>query len=1076
MTVGGKKAPEDFSVLELLNKGGLRLPQMTTAERNNFKVANNALGSGLTIYNKDTKCVEYWNAIRWVSLCEGASQSTLGPVPCTDIKADGSGCDQPFVVTDPDCPNGPFTIAIVAGSQFASLSDVDLVNGSFRISFQANETIDAHTVLVRVTSTCTNMYKEFLFSQNGVVCSGNYSIPTVTATGITLCSGGSTYLSVPSTTANLDKLIWTRNGVEVARGVNNYAVTQPGKYNVSMGAIGCYTNPANEKNITASGTAYAKTLSAIVTNSGVICGTNTVTLTALLSSPETVVWFQDGVERSTSQKGSPNLVLSGDAAVGKWYGIIVDGTSVASSSCLSQPSNSVIVSKSSQTQQVTVNAADALVNGQPLANFANFCKGGSLDLSVANKVTGITYTWYNGANPITVNPFQIPDSQAKILLRLVATDNSGTACAGEVNSTEKDIITAVAPVQPNITGSAVLCGGTSDLTLVPAQPGVYSYTWYKDNVKMSETTATITIASPGSTYSGTVSNASGCSSPMVSKQISTEVSSLPVLSWISKPVSGIYGGNVTVQTGIEFGPATSYTWEATNGAVITGTGASVSIKYPATGADGGTVDIKVTAENVCGKSAPLTLSIPVNNSCPTPSLAPQGSASPSITVGSSASLGVTVTNGVTATLQWYTNTTASTTGGTAISGATAATYQYAPSGSGTAFLYCVVTNGCTGKPTGALLFTVTTAADPATITPGSGTFTGRTTFDVNESNFNAGCGTADARGGVTVKADFNQLSTYSQAYIFTPSGSVSKIRFVYVESLSGAIVSSFSSATSETALNQSSPVIATMIYKTTLSSPQGQTTGLARGRTDANALSVDIYVIYNDKSDGTGVDKKLRLNAKIKDCQFCGAYIAAGVWKTFMCHNLGADTSKDPFTPDLAIGGDYYRWGAKTPIATSYTPAGEINVSIWGEFNSYKTSLSNWGGNQDNSTIKGPMDPCPDGFRVMNVAEVAGLMKMNTFVDVGVLGSTAMYTNAQIGGSRVVGAPLYFQWNGYRSNNRGLLLYRGAQFNYQVNAGYSDASGYTWFNSYTSSRSKDLWTGATNMAVAAASSVRCVEQ
>lgn len=36
ITIEGKKEPEAFSVLELINKGRLRLPQMTTAERNAF--------------------------------------------------------------------------------------------------------------------------------------------------------------------------------------------------------------------------------------------------------------------------------------------------------------------------------------------------------------------------------------------------------------------------------------------------------------------------------------------------------------------------------------------------------------------------------------------------------------------------------------------------------------------------------------------------------------------------------------------------------------------------------------------------------------------------------------------------------------------------------------------------------------------------------------------------------------------------------------------------------------------------------------------------------------------------------
>ncbi|SIR03763.1 hypothetical protein SAMN05880574_1631, partial [Chryseobacterium sp. RU37D] len=42
----------------------------------------------------------------------------------------------------------------------------------------------------------------------------------------------------------------------------------------------------------------------------------------------------------------------------------------------------------------------------------------------------------------------------------------------------------------------------------------------------------------------------------------------------------------------------------------------------------------------------------------------------------------------------------------------------------------------------------------------------------------------------------------------------------------------------------------------------------------------------------------------------CGAYIAPGQWKDFMCHNLGADVSADPFTPSASIQGAKYQWGA----------------------------------------------------------------------------------------------------------------------------------------------------------------------
>ena len=48
----------------------------------------------------------------------------------------------------------------------------------------------------------------------------------------------------------------------------------------------------------------------------------------------------------------------------------------------------------------------------------------------------------------------------------------------------------------------------------------------------------------------------------------------------------------------------------------------------------------------------------------------------------------------TTTYQWYSNTTNSVSGGTAISGATSATYTPPSATSGTTYYYCVVTGTC----------------------------------------------------------------------------------------------------------------------------------------------------------------------------------------------------------------------------------------------------------------------------------------------------------------------------------------------------------------------------------------------
>lgn len=948
MTIGGKKEPEAFSVLELLNKGGLRLPQMTTTERNAFAVRGNEKGEGLTIYNKTTGCVEYWNKARWVSLCEGDSQASISPQACIGVPADGSGCDSTFVITDPDCPNGPFTISISAGSDYAQLMDVDNVNGTFRLVFNPNETVNIHTVLVRVTSSCTSLYKEFLFSQNGVDCNSmSYAVPTVSPAtpSLTLCTGGAVYLSVPANTANLDKLIWTRNGIEVARGVNHITVTQKGKYNVSMGAVGCNTNAANERTVTESGTAAPTNITILASNNGVMCGTNAVTLTAS-GTTGTVAWFHNGVEEKTGTTVS----VSGDSNVGEWFAAVKDG------SCYSKPSNILMITKSAATGQVNVPNADVLVNGVPLNTFTTFCAGGTLNLSVANKQNGITYTWYNGNDLITINPYVVPTTQTTMSLRMVATDNSGVQCPAEAAVIEKSVVSGSTPAQPNIVGNSTICDGSTDLTIVPAVPGTYTYTWYKDGVKMTETAPTITVNTPDVTYSAAVTNATGCTSTLAVKKIAANVSSLPVLSWVANPTTATFGAVVTLQTAIQFGPADSYTWTADNGAAVTGTGASVTIKLPASGTDGTVVKVTVTAQTSCGKSVELVNTITLNNACPTPALSAQSDLTQSVIAGKGATVKVSIANGVSPAYQWYSNTTASTTGGTAISGATTASYVYTPAGAGTYYLYCIATNGCLGSPTAVSpVFTVKVDPNPANLPAGSGTLSGRTCFDIAESNDTAACG--NLAGRLANKADFNQTATNTQLYTFTPTGTVSRVRFVVVESLSGAIVDSYAATIDMSAANNvTGAQTLKVIYKNTLSTVGG-VQGAAYGKDNTSALTVDIYAIYNDNAAGTGTDKSVKLTAQIKDCNCCGAFVAAGVWKTFMCHNLGANQGLDPFTPAPALIGNLYYKGQSVPGGAYGTWA--------------------------NDGSKGAGDPCPEGYRIPLQSEWSGVIANNTITWVG---------------------------------------------------------------------------------------------
>jgi len=77
VNIGSKDAPKSFSMLELSTDkmiGGLRMPHLTTKERDDLNLKNLSgdkadAAKGLIIYNISIECLEFWNGSNWISLC-----------------------------------------------------------------------------------------------------------------------------------------------------------------------------------------------------------------------------------------------------------------------------------------------------------------------------------------------------------------------------------------------------------------------------------------------------------------------------------------------------------------------------------------------------------------------------------------------------------------------------------------------------------------------------------------------------------------------------------------------------------------------------------------------------------------------------------------------------------------------------------------------------------------------------------------------------------------------------------------------------------------------------------------------
>jgi uncharacterized protein (TIGR02145 family) len=334
---------------------------------------------------------------------------------------------------------------------------------------------------------------------------------------------------------------------------------------------------------------------------------------------------------------------------------------------------------------------------------------------------------------------------------------------------------------------------------------------------------------------------------------------------------------------------------------------------------------------------------------------------------------------------------------------------------------------------------------------------GKTCFDIAESNDNADCGTLTARA--TNKADFTQAATHTQTYTFTKSttGTVQNVRYI-IQDAEGVLLATQSlGGTLESGTMTNATATLQLQFKTNLNSPAA--TPQIYGRARAAAAKVTINIIYNNGS----IDVKVPLTLSIQDCSCCGAKIDANVWKEFMCHNLGADQSLDPFNPVAGLNGDYYQWGYKYPSVTFNTINGTPTCPTCSTYSAWKSSVGTaayYGDNTTNdNTVKSPSDPCPSGYRVPSLSEWQGVWDNNPRTNKGSWG-TASATNYS---GAMFGPALFLPAAGYRSSTVGSLNHRGSNGYYwstrkssDTNAGsaYFDSGGtYTLYNSRAYGRS-----------------------
>jgi hypothetical protein len=144
----------------------------------------------------------------------------------------------------------------------------------------------------------------------------------------------------------------------------------------------------------------------------------------------------------------------------------------------------------------------------------------------------------------------------------------------------------------------------------------------------------------------------------------------------------------------------------TYSATVTVTGANVTATFD--------ISFTVTA---APPSTPVDAATPVIGTEPTGATYTQGNTATALTVAA------TVSDGGSLTYQWFSNTSNSNTGGTAISGATSASYTPSTAAAGTTYYYVVVTN-TNNAVTGVKITIATSNAVAVTVNGGTGIGTG----------------------------------------------------------------------------------------------------------------------------------------------------------------------------------------------------------------------------------------------------------------------------------------------------------------------------------------------------------------
>lgn len=359
-------------------------------------------------------------------------------------------------------------------------------------------------------------------------------------------------------------------------------------------------------------------------------------------------------------------------------------------------------------------ATAASITTQPASQTVT--AGTSVTFSVVASGTGtLSYQWkkagtaISGATSATYTIVSPTNADAGSYTVVV------TNVVGSTTSNVATLAVNAANVAPSITtqpaSQTVSAGASVTFTVAASGTAPLSYQWAKGGIAIGgATNASLTVASAqfsdAGNYSVSVVNALG--------NVTSNVATLTVNTTPTAPSITTAPSNQTVTAGASASftvvasgtPPLSYQWNKNGAAIAGATSATYSIASTAAG-DAGSYTVTVTNSAASVTSGAVTLT--VNPVATSPSITTQP-AGASVTSGSAASFTVVASGTAPLTYQWSKN-------GSAIGGATSATYSIASAQTADAGNYTVtITNSAGSATSGAAALTVTASATAPTIT------------------------------------------------------------------------------------------------------------------------------------------------------------------------------------------------------------------------------------------------------------------------------------------------------------------------------------------------------------------------